>query len=268
MNKKALKIIAVLIIIIVLAVLVKNNVELSKEEPIQAKESTRITSLNVGSDLVAKLYNSLNMKLVNNNCQKEDKCLINEGYNFLYFTSEKEKVLSDDEKMYLAINSLYKSDKLETISQEDKTSYYIDKMVLDSEISSLFGKTDFTTFNYSVKPDPTCGIIEYTYSKDKHEINTNLCVTSNVKGLSKIEEAYKKEDNIYITIKIFKYVEENEIITIKKVNDEVIDSYEMSESSKDISEYFNDDRIDTYDFKFKLEDGNYYLQKIINKQSK
>ena len=265
MNKKAIKILAALILIIVLIILVKDNVKMTKEEPIKTKESSRITSLNVGSDLVEKLYDSLNMKLVNNNCRKEDKCLVNEAYSFMYFTKEKEKVLSDDEKIYLAINQLYKEDKLENISQEDKTSYLIDKGVLDNEITTLFGETDFNTFNYTLKTDANCGVIEYTYLKDKHEINTNVCTSSYEKGLSKIEEAYKKEDKIYISVKVFKYIESDNIITIKTVDNEEIDSYEMSESSKDIAEYFEDDRIEEYDFEFELKNGNYYLQRILLK---
>lgn len=265
MNKKAIKILAALILVIVLIVLVKNNVKMTKEEPVKAKESSRITSLNVGSDLVEKLYDSLNLKLINNNCEKEDNCLVNEAYNYMYFTEEKEKVLSDDEKMYLAINKLFKENKLQNISQEDKTSYFIDKDVLNNEITTLFGDTDFAAFNYTLKTNADCGIIEYTYLKDKHEINTNICVTSNEKGLSKIEEAYKKEDNIYISVKVFKYVENDNIITIKTIDNEEIDSYELTESSKDIANCFEDDRVDEYDFEFKLKNGNYYLQRILHK---
>ena len=268
MNKKAIRFLAALIIVIVLIILVKNNVKMTKEEPVKAKESARITSLNVGSDLVEKLYDSLNLKLINNHCKNEDKCLVNEAYNFMYFTKEKEKILSDDEKMYLVINKLYYENKMENVSQEDKTSYFVEKDILNNEITSLFGETDFETFNYTLKTDANCGIIEYTYSKEKHEINTNKCVSSQERGLSKIEEAYKKEDNIYIRVKVFKYVENENIITIKTIDNEEIDNYEMVESSKDISEYFEDNRVDKYDFEFKLKNGNYYLQKILHNESK
>lgn len=268
MNKKTFRIIAIIIILIILIFLIKNNVHMTKEEPIESHESPKVTSLNVGSDLVEKLYDSLNLKLINNHCEKDKNCLVNEGYNFLYFTDAEEKILSDDEKMYLVINSLYQNNKLKNISQEDKNSYYIDSVDLNNEITSLFGNTDFDSFNYAIKPDQNCGIIEYTYLKDKHEIHTNICITSNEKGLTKIEEAYKKEDNIYIRVKVFKYIESDNIMTVKTIDNEVIDSYEMVESSNDLAKYFDDAKVDTYDFEFKLSEGNYYLQKIIKKDDK
>ena len=267
MRNNKVKLLLIVLCLIVLVFLIKSNVKMTKEEPPKAKESSKITKLNVGSNLVETLYDSLNLKLINNNCQKEDKCLINEGYKYLYFTNEKEKVLSDDEKMYLAINSLYKKGALENISQEDKTSYYIDKDKMDNELIDLFGVKDLSNFNYTFKPDPNCGIIEYIYTKEKHEINTNLCVTSTEKALTKIEEAYKEEDNIYIKIKIFKYDNKDNIVTIKTIDNELIDSYEINESnesSKDIADYFMDDRLDTYDFEFKLIGDNYYLQRVLH----
>lgn len=265
MKNKKIKLLLGIIFLLVLIFLVKNNVKMTKEKPVKAKESSKVTKLNVGSNLVETLYNSLNLKLVNNNCDKEDKCLINEGYSFLYFTEEKEKILSDDEKMYLAINDLYKRNALKNISQEDKTSYYIDNTAMDNELINLFGNKDLSNFNYTFKPDPNCGIIEYIYSKDRHEINTNQCVSSNEKALTKIEDAYKEEDNIYIKMKVFKYeYKDDNIVIIKTIHGDEIDSYEMTESSKDMSEFFVDDRVDTYDFEFKIIDGNYYLQRILH----
>ena len=73
MNKKAIRFLAALIIVIVLIILVKNNVKMTKEEPVKAKESARITSLNVGSDLVEKLYSDL--EISNNSNPKDNKVL-------------------------------------------------------------------------------------------------------------------------------------------------------------------------------------------------
>ena len=256
MKKRFLKVIAFFISAFILLVLVKNNVAVSKDVQKQEKTGKTVTTLNINSELVNRLRDILNLDLINNNCADLNECLINSNYNFYYY---KNTELTDNFKIYLAINNLYKNKEINSINMEDKTMYSIEKDTLEKKVEEIFGDTDFSSFDSSFNPSPDCGIINYTYTGHTYDIDTNLCKSNSDVAVSKITKAYKIEDYVIINLKAFHYVDQD-YISIKNFNDEII--FELSRDVYNEEDAFKKDNIDEYEFKFKLSGDKYYLNSV------
>ena len=256
MKNKGLKVIVFLAITSLLVILVKNNVAVSKDTQKQEKDDKKVTILNKDSELVKKLSQMLNFDLINNNCSESNDCLINSNYNFYYY---KYTELTDDFKIYMSINNLYKNKKITPINMEDKTKYSIEKDTLENKIEELFGKIDFSSFDSSFNPSPECGIVNYTYTGATYDIDTNVCKNSNDIAVSKVVKSYKIEDYIILNIKAFHYVD-GEYIVIKNFNDDTI--IELPKADYNENAIFDKENIDEYEFKFKLNGDNYYLSSV------
>ena len=261
MKKKLFKGIGTFIIIIITLILIKNNVKLTKAEPESIESKSQVTTLNNNSDLVKKLYDKLNMDLINNECTS---CLTNESYNFMYYNFEGEEYsYSDDAKVYLTINYLYKNKLINNTTLEDKTNYLIEKKTMEDGIIKLFGNSKLDNFDYSFNPDGQCGITEYTYTKENIEINTNICNQSLSKAKSKEIKAFKDGNYVKMQINAFKYEINEENVIIKNFNDELITSISKEEFEASFDKYLDVTEVDNFEFIFKLLGDDYYLQKII-----
>ena len=256
MKTKFLKIIAFFVSVFLALLLVKNNVAVSKDVQKQEKKGKTVTTLNINSELVKKLSDMLNLDLINNNCSDLNDCLINSNYNFYYY---KNTEFTDNFKIYLSINSLYRNKVINPISMEDKTMYSIEKDTLEKKVEEIFGSTDFSSFDSSFNPSPECGIINYIYTGHTYDIDTNLCKNSGDIAVSKITKAYKIEDYVILNIKAFHYVDQD-YISIKNFNDEVI--FELSKDEYNEDDVFKKDNVDEYEFRFKLNGDKYFLSSV------
>lgn len=264
MKKKLIKGIGTIIIIIITLVLIKNNVKLTKAEiPESIESKSQVTTLNKKSDLVKKLYDKLNIDLINNECVT---CLTNESYNFMYYNFEGEEFsYSDNQKIYLTINYLYNNKLINNTSLEDKTNYLIEKKTMDDGIVRLFGSRKLDNFDYSFNPDGQCGITEYTYTKENIEINTNICNQSVYKAKSKVVSAFKDGNYVKMQVNAYKYYLSDENVNIRNFNDEPITTITKEEFETSFEKYLDVSEVDKYEFIFKLIGDDYYLQKITRK---
>lgn len=266
--KKIIKYILFISILLILIILIKKNVRYTKANQNTTKESKiNITYLNNDSELVNKLYDKLNMNLVNTSCTGEDKCLINDTFSYLYYNVDEKKELTDEEKIYFAINKLYKENKLNNIN--DNGEYIISIDDLKEAIQDLYGKTDFNTFNSEFRASGECGITNYTYTGSEYLIKINVCKSNDIQAKSIVNRAYKINNSVFLEIKAFKYntniethtYDEN-IVDIYNFNNEIINRASLNHIENDSASIFKDENIDKYTFKFELEDDQYYLKEI------
>lgn len=273
--KKIIKIIVAILIVVLFVILCKTNIKATKEAPVESsEESTNVMRLDVNSTLVQNLYNGLNIDLVNSDCSGEEKCLNNYNYDFLYYKFDGTKTLSDQEKIYLAINYLYKNNLLTNTTPEDKTSYTISKDDMQNTITELFGVRDFSNFNSEFSPNQKCGITDYTFTGESYLIETNVCNNNDKVAKSKLMSAYKDDNYVTLNIKSFYYekksddtTDDQKVIDIKNFNtDEVLDTVSQNHIDESADDLFDNKKTNEYLFRFELIGDNYYLKDItINK---
>lgn len=251
MNKKV-KITIFVLLFIVLVILVKSNVTIEKESPSNLNEEKKVkdvTALDIKSKLVKDLYKSLNMELINNTCNNYEKCLINENYLYIYYNDN--KVLSDDEMLYLTLNKIYRDGKYSTKNESNEDSndnniskIVIDKIIVKEELKSLFNRK-YKDFDNKLIQSNSCGIKEYTFTGEAYELTIKKCKSNNKDYvLSRVIKASKSGDKV--TLVIEKYTEKTD-------EKESIKKYEESSETKNY---------ERYNFIFKLNEDKYYIEKI------
>lgn len=286
--KKIFKFVLLILIIVFMVVIVKLNVTATKEESPNESQSYSVLNLDINSEIVTKLYESLNLELINNEC-KDNSCLVDENYNYLYFIDTLEKkTVSFDEKLYLTFNSLYKnenynlketesSESTESTNNNDSTVTLIfDEEKVKSEMETMFGPSDYESeSNDTFKKSKDCGIVDYIYTGKSYELTIQKCSEENNKnsvGKTSLISAYKDGDYIHLLLKSFYAVTEKDnaddnenIYTVKNFNsDTSITTVSKNTLENESDKIFSDYPIDTYDITFVLVGTNYYLDSMIN----
>ncbi len=238
--KKEIKITIGIICIFLLCLLAKCNITATKEPTLNNQKDKSITNLDIKSKLVDDVYKSLNMNLINNTC---NNCLTNTHYSFMYYTDNKK--LSDDEKLYIVFNELYKNEKYSYKQSEEsrnENKIIIDKYAVSEELKNKFNINDMSEFDNTFVQSNSCGIKSYTYTKDAYELEINPCKDTYDYVLSKVVKAEKKGNHIYLYI--------NKYDVKAKENDKILDYDDKNEN------------IEKYKFDFKLDGDKYYLNMI------
>ncbi len=290
--KKIFKFILLIIIIVIVVVIVKLNVTATKEESINDSQSYSVLNLDINSEIVTKLYESLNLDLINNQCNN-DSCLIDKNYDYLYFINTKEKkTLAFDEKLYMTFNSLYKNENYNfketensestesTDSNENTVTLNFDEENVKSEMEILFGPSKYESeSNDTFKKSKDCGIVDYIYTGKSYELTVQECNEENNKneiGKTSLIKAYKDGDYIHLLLKSFYAVAEKKsdnnnenIYAVKNFNSDVnITTVSKNTLENESDKIFSDYPIDTYDITFVLVGTNYYLDSIIKYELK
>ena len=225
---------------LLVCLLVKCNVTLTKEPISNDKSNNEIMNLDIKSKLIEDLYNSLNMDLINNTCKD---CLSNDHYNFLYY--ENNKVLSDDEKLYIVFNELYKKEKYtykQSEESNDSKRIVIDKFAVSEELKNKFNINNMDDFDNNFTQSNSCGIKSYTYTKDAYELEINPCKDTYDYVLNRVVKAVKNGNHIYLHINMY---------SVKASKDDKIIEYDKNNGS-----------IENFIFNFKLDGDKYYLENV------
>jgi len=260
--KKVLKILIGVIIITLAGIFTYSKIDIVEEKEVVSSDEPNALNLDLNSDIVKNLYESLNLDLVNNNCL-EQKCLLDDSYNYLYFNFEgKQKELNNQEILYLTFNSLDKKKVfLEEVNESGERILTMSKLDVENEISNLFGLYDFTDFDSTFIQSATCGIIDYVFTGESYELRIANCESYNEKGYTRLLSAKKIENSIELEIEAFKINKEKNKYRIIGYSDELITSM-GEEENVDIDKIFNDYKFDSYTFSFELLGDNYYLDSI------
>lgn len=272
MNKKMFgKIFITVVIVFVLGMFIKHNVKVV-ETKVEGKKSMSSLELelDINSEVVQKLYNDLNVDLINKNCDMKT-CLISDNYSFLYFNfDEKEKVLNDVEKLYLVFNYLYsKKSFSENINEDGNKELTINKEDVENELIKRFGNVNLKEFDNNFAISNGCGIISYTFTGNTYDLIVNECESIYKLGFSKL--VFAKKDGNFIKLKIKSFYAETDandfskdekVYDIKNYNNDVPlakASYNELYTNDDI---FDDYEFNNYEFTFELSGDDYYLKDI------
>jgi len=262
MKNKFIKLIMLILLVIAVVVLVRQNVTTRKETNV-SEESKKAIALDINSELVQDLYKKLILF---------DDVFNDENYKYLYFTFEDEKKsLSVDEKLYIAFNNLYKSEKfqVEEIDENDK-KLNISKNDVNFEYENLFKETINET-NVYYKTSKDCGIVGYVSNDEEYELTFREC-KDDEKVIDKVMlvSASKNGNFIDLKTKAFqavynkRYSKKNAFkYDVKNYNnDKSLKLVEKEEIIDNYQDIFTMDEVNSYVFSFELKGDNYYLSSI------
>lgn len=252
-SKRIYKLLIFVIIAVTLIVVVRQNVTLTKEP---RQQDTKAVALEIKSDMIQNVYSKLTLL---------KDSFSDEGHRDIYFDFDKEKILSSEDKLYIAFDSLYKKDSFQKEKlSESKEKLTIDKDTVKNEIKELFKEENFDLNEITFTPSKSCGIVEYNTQNEQYELIYNQCEDTPVKKV-KIENAYKEGNFINLKIKSF-YIqsdkEQKDNFLIKDFkNDSIIVKMTKEELNNNIEQLFENMK-DTYTFSFELKGDEYYLYRI------
>lgn len=263
--RKLIKIISLFIISLLIIFLVKNNVKAIKAKPTDSKDSYSVLNLDLNSKIVMELYEGLDLDLINDNC--DYNCLTNSNYNYLYFQFEgKEKVLDDDEKLYLAFNSMMKKGLLTSNVNNEKETLTISESDVQKELEVKFNIKDFKSFENTFKRSNECGIIDYLYTGTCYELTFVPCLEKPSLGFSKLISAQKEGNYINLLVTSFKAYQDKKrpnIYNVSNYEDKtIITTSSYDELNNNLEDIFKSNEFNVYTFTFELVDDNYYLRNI------
>lgn len=258
-NNKLVRPIAILIVIIVLAFLIKSNVTFQKENPNDKNNQ----NLEISSELVQNLYSKLTLL---------DDSIGSDIYKNAYFKmTSNEKVLSDEEKLYITLENMYQNDRFELQEIEnDQKKIVIDQKEIIDEVNSLFKGSDFDPKNINFLPSPSCGIVEYLYTGKEFSFTFSECDKAKEFTKTELKSAHKDGNFIVLRLKSYRAIyrkkdkkNKADYYIIKNHNEEEeLMNIPKNELYNQFSTIIEDDRIDEYDFYFELKGDDYYLSKI------
>lgn len=272
MNKKMFgKIFITVVILFAFGMFIKSNVKVIETKSVNNKSLSNLElDLDINSEVVQRLYNSLNIDLIDKNCDTKS-CLLNENYSFLYFNFDgEEKKLTDAEKLYIVFNSLYSKNAFaEDINEWGNRELVINKTDVDNELINMFNVTNIKDFDNNFTISSNCGIIGYTFTGSTYNLVVNVCDTPYKLGFSKLVSAKKDGNFIRLKVKSFyaetdneDFTKDDEVYSIKEYNDDTeiaVTSYNKLYTSDDI---FDDYDFTEYEFTFELSGDDYYLKEI------
>jgi hypothetical protein len=216
---------------------------------------------------VETLNDSLDLNLINNTLNSNDDGLLDSNYYFMYFEGyKKKKTLSDTEKLYTVFSSLYRKNAFasDIETNDDTKKYVIDEETVKNEIVSLYGTTDFTNFDNNFKQTQACGIIDYLYTGSGYELIYKECTDKTSLAKTKLIDAYKEDNYIYLTYKAFLATENDlEYLVTNFDDDTEIINTTLEELNDNYLDIFDKYEINKYTFCFELDEESYHLKEII-----
>lgn len=267
--KRIIKIIGLSIIGFFLVILIKNNVTVKDDETV-ANDSGGF-NLDINSDLVRKLYSSLNLELIGNTCYREE-CLWNSSYQFLYYDfREYRKTLNDAEKLYIAFNSLYRKKNYTSIDGENKkVKLTFTKADVIAELSGLFAVADFADFDNLFDVSTTCGITDYLYTGDRYVLTVDKCDNVDKRAYANLIGAEKIGNYIKIDVEVFLAQLETKAAR-DLLSTYILKDFHNAETSihvgfeeleNNLETIFQNNDFSVYTFTFELQNDEYYLKDI------
>lgn len=240
----------VLVLAISIVVLIKCNVTATKEEANDSNESIALLNLEVNSELVQNIYSSLILL--------KNRALDDETYRYSYFNLKDKNTLSNEEKMYIAFESLYLKDKFLKEVVDDIENLKISEADLKEEINHLF-HDDFSLIDVNYKSSLNCGIVDYLYTGTDYELKFKKCDEKH-KGIddARLESAVKDGNFVRLTVKSYyavknskrydfkNFISDDTFLTLNELDSNIIDNKEVSK----------------YVFSFELKGDDYYLSNI------
>lgn len=256
MRNKTIKILISIICMILLVILVRQNVKVTKE-PSNIKNSTEM-QLEVKSELVQKVYSKLSLL--------ENSSFNDDVYDSLYFNIEDgEKRLSLDEKLYIVFQELYRQGNMSVDEKGNDTKILsIKKSLVNSTFTTLFRESILLDrVNYKVSEN--CGITDYSIKEDSIDLELSECSNDKIKK-SKLLSASKKGDYIDLKIKAFlaspvKTKKDSKTFNVKNYGEKKI-LLKVSNDDLNSDDIFDTKGIFTYTFSFVLKGDEYYLDTI------
>lgn len=262
---RVIKVLVVIVCFFGLTFVIKQNVIARKDSNLIEQENISKTALKLelDSDVVDSIYNKL---VLLNNDNFKDK-----NYRYLYFNFEDDKKLSNDEKLYVALNSLYARKSFDkTVNKDKSESLKIGASEVLSELNYLYKEADFDFTKLTYKSSINCGIVDYLYTGQNIELKYKKCNDNNIDKF-KLTSARKDGNYISIFIKLA-----HAEVTKKDFNDDdvVYNVFNiagdktpiLATSKKNLTEYenriFDAKELDEYEFIFELKSEEYYLYKI------
>lgn len=251
--KKKYKMIGILVVLIFAIILVKNNIYINAE-PI-SKDNYAL-ALDINSELIKSLYQRLNLDLINSTCK--EPCIPNNSYNYTYYLNHTdESSLTNQEVLYLAINSIYKKGTYTKEKIDDETH----KIIIEDDVivGEVFNEFNIADFKGTID-NSNCGIKDFLYTGEKYELTISECPKPTTYALSKLASAKKEENYIHIYVKAFKVTEhENQYSITNFDSDKEIDTVK---SKKDFDKIFKKKNCETFEFTFELLGETYFLKTI------
>lgn len=247
-NYQKNKIFLLLLCIVGLIVLFRNNIEFKREIVINDGNSS--ISLELQSSIVEDLYKKL--VILDNDVFNDDL------YKNLFFDfKEKEKMLSSDEKLYIAFNKLYIDKSFNVMKNDDIENLNIDVNTIKSSVKKIFD-TEFNPLEVNYKSSFKCGIIDYLFTGEEYQIRFKSCEYRESHIKNKLVGAFKNGDYIFLRVKAYNANKKDENYEIVNFNHEVLG--EISE--EELENVFENYQVDEYEFSFILRSDDYYLEKI------
>ncbi len=254
----------ILVVAMAIVILVRANVTFSKEPTINKDGNVVDKILEVNSELVKNIYAKLTLL---------DDVLTSDNYKYAYFKmkeNEREKTLSDEEKLYAVVENLYESGKLEIEEENGKevTTVKADRLI--DEANEMFKGDNLDVKNIYFVPSLKCGITDVLFTGDEYKFTFERCNEYRDISQNNIVSARKGGNYVVLRIKSFyaKYEKKNKkdklgYYVIKNYNsDEEIVKLPEKEVAERIPAIAETYAIDDYDFYFELRGDNYYLDKI------
>lgn len=258
MKNKKIKILLVVVLLLVLVILIKQNVSAKKEPETTLNDST--LNLEINSDLVQGVYSKLSLLAQDGICDN--------NYGDLYFDfKEDKKEITNEDELYIALDSLYKNGVLNVEEDKDGRSVYkVEKETVVREIDALFKDSSFEPTSATISPSLDCGIIGYLYTGSSYELNIVPCDAEKTFFKAKLVSASKEENYIKLDVKAFKALadevnaEEGNLYAIKNFDsDEILTQMTYSDLEDNVDNVFTSYEIDVYTFMFELKGDDYFL---------
>jgi len=242
--------------------LIKQNVVATKESNFQRKYST--IPLEINSEIVQNIFDELILL--------EDDFIKDDVYKYSYFRFKNSKnILSNEKKLYIALNSLYKDNQYrKVINSDGTTSIFIKKEHVEDRVINLFTDDNFEYIETEYYSSKECGIVDQHFKNNVYEFVVNECKEDYEVGKMRLMSAEKAGNFINLKIKAFLAIREKN----KKgefTNSYFIQNYNSHDfidkfPSEDIADnsdtiYANND-INEYIFSFKLKNDKYYLTSV------
>lgn len=261
MGKKT-KIFITIFIIFIITIIFRISITTKKET--ENKTGSKI-ELEIKSETVQKVYAKLD--------SLDYSVLYDDNYRYAYFENpNKEKILTNDEKLYLAFESLYKSNKFDIeIIQSDIELLKIDKSLVKEKLKNTFKDSDFELDKIDYRISKNCGIIDYLSTETDYLLKYQKCDRSKKISKSKLISAFKEGNYIDLKIKAYYLLADTKkknFYQIKNFNDEkILGSKSIDYINKNLDTIFDNYEIKEYTFSFELINDDYYLVKIIQEKN-
>lgn len=254
-DSRILKLIIVLISTFLILGIIKQNVTATKEIPVDNKQSSGALNLEINSQLVQNAYATLILL--------KDRNIDDEIYRYSYFNITDKNELTQEEKLYVAFENIYKNGGFEKETSDEVEILKVSEEIVKNEIFRIFKDDSFAPVDINYKSSMNCGIIDFLYTGNSYELKYKKCDEKN-KGfdVSKLVSAVKDGNFIKLTVKSVYAIKHN------KKDEYMVKNYNTKESLAEVSlDEINEELLDevdakSYIFSFELKGDDYYLVNV------